>query len=108
MPADGLGGERSSVVPRSTQPCLAAPGWGSSPGDGAQSCSPSAAPCPHIPHTQHRQSSGNSGEDNRGQGGRKKIPSTIFCRFLFNLKTKSGFVREGDGGCSWKFLGFSP
>lgn len=50
-----------------------------------------------------------SGEDNSRQGERgKKIPSAIFCRFLFNLKTKTGFVREGDGGCSWKFLGFFP
>lgn len=55
-------------------------------------------------------SSGNActGEDNSRQGEGKKIPSAIFCRFLFNLQTKSGFVREGDGGCSWKFLGFSP
>lgn len=50
----------------------------------------------------------NSSEDNSRQGERKKILSAIFCRFLFNLKTKTGFVREGVGGCSWKFLGFSP
>lgn len=56
MPADGLGGEGSSVVPRSTRPCPAAPGWGSAPGDGAgegaQSCSPSAISCPRMPHMQ--------------------------------------------------------
>lgn len=38
--------------------------------------------------------------------GKKTL--AIFCRFLFNLETKSGFVRGRDRGCAWKFLGFSP